>query len=495
VIDLIAHLPALQVVVPLLAAPLCVLVGRASFAWAIALLASALATVVAAALNWQVHTSGPISYEIGGWAPPWGIEYAVDRLNALILLIVSSISTIVLVYAAASVRREIPVRRQTLFYTSYVLCLTGLLGITITGDAFNIFVFLEVSSLSSYALIAMGAQRKALTAAFQYLIMGTIGATFILIGIGLLYMMTGTLNLADLAERLPQVTGTRPIFGAFAFITVGVALKAALFPLHLWLPNAYAYAPNVVSAFIAATSTKVSIYVLLRFTYTVFGADFAFEALPLHWVLLAPAVMAMFAGSLSAIFQDDVKRMLAYSSVAQIGYIVVGISIPTIDGVSAGLVHVFNHALMKAALFCAMGCVFYRIGSVRLSELAGLGRDMPWTMAAIVAGGLSLIGVPLTAGFISKWMLIEAALHMGEWWLAALIVLSSMLAVAYVWRIVETMYFKPVPSGRERVAEAPLALLLPTLLLAAANVYFGLDTSLSVALSDMAATDLLGVSP
>jgi multicomponent Na+:H+ antiporter subunit D len=492
---LAAHFPALQVVIPLLSAPLCVLIGQRQIAWLLVLFASAASFVIAMGLTMQVLANGTISYHLGGWAPPWGIEYRVDALNAFILLIVSGVSTVVLVYAKASVEREIPVRRQNLFYTCYALCLTGLLGITITGDAFNVFVFLEISSLSSYALIAMGRQRKALTAAFHYLVMGTIGATFILIGIGLLYMMTGTLNMADLADRLPAVSGTRPVLGAFAFLTVGLMLKSALFPLHLWLPNAYAYAPSVASAFIAATSTKVSIYVLIRFIMTIFGKDFSFNDVPLTLVLLVPAVIAMFAGSFSAIFQTDIKRMLAYSSVAQIGYIILGISLATSAGLSAGLVHIFNHALMKAALFCAMGCIFYRFGSVQLSELAGLGRDMPWTMAAFIAGGLSLIGVPLTGGFISKWLLIDAAFQAGYWWLGVLIVLSSILAVIYIWRVVEVMYFQPPPTARVRVGEAPAILLLPTLLLAAANVYFGIDTSVPVGLAQAAADTLTRTSP
>ena len=373
----------------------------------------------------------------------------------------------------------------------FILCLTGLLGIAITGDAFNVFVFLEISSLSSYALIAMGSQRKALTASFQYLIMGTIGATFFLIGVGLLYMITGTLNLADLQTRIPQIQDSRPLLAAFAFITVGLALKAALFPLHLWLPNAYAYAPSGVSAFMAATATKVSLYVLLRFTFTLFGAEFAFGELPLHWVLLVPAVIAMFAGSFSAIFQHDIKRMLAYSSVAQIGYITLAIALASQAGVQAAMLHMFNHGLMKAALFCALGCIFYRIGSTRIEDMAGLGRQMPWTFAAIVAGGLSLLGAPLTAGFISKWFLVQAALEQSLWWLVVLIVASSMLAVVYVWRLVEALYFKEPAAGRKNVREAPLSMLLPTLLLAAANIYFGLDTRLTVELTGNAAVLLM----
>ena len=485
------HLPALQVVIPLIAAPLCLLARRASLAWTIAFLASACATAAAAILAYQTLRHGPISYHMGGWAPPWGIEYAVDSANAFILLLVSGIATVVLLYCPSSVSKEIRAGREHMFYCMFILCLTGLLGIAITGDAFNIFVFLEISSLSSYALIAMGGQRKALTASFQYLIMGTIGATFFLIGVGLLYMVTGTLNLADLQTRIPQIQDSRPLLAAFAFITVGLALKAALFPLHLWLPNAYAYAPSGVSAFMAATATKVSLYVLLRFTFTLFGAEFAFGELPLHWVLLVPAVIAMFAGSFSAIFQRDIKRMLAYSSVAQIGYITLAIALASQAGVQAAMLHMFNHGLMKAALFCALGCIFYRIGSTRIEDMAGLGRQMPWTFAAIVTGGLSLLGAPLTAGFISKWFLVQAALEQSLWWLVVLIVASSMLAVVYVWRLVEALYFKKPTAGSENVREAPLSVLLPTLLLAAANIYFGLDTRLTVELTGNAAVLLM----
>ena len=488
---LLAHLPALQVVVPLVAAPLCLLAGRAGLAWIIAFLAAAFATVAAALLAYQTLHHGPISYAMGGWAPPWGIEYAVDTANALILLLVSAIACVVLVFCRTSIPKEIRAGREHLFYCMYTLCLTGLLGIAITGDAFNVFVFLEISSLSSYALIAMGGQRKSLTAAFQYLIMGTIGATFFLIGVGLLYMMTGTLNMADLAKRIPEIQDSRPILAAFAFITVGLALKAALFPLHLWLPNAYAFAPSGVSAFMAATATKVSLYVLLRFTFTIFGAEFAFANLPLSWVLLVPAVIAMFAGTFSAMFQRDIKRMLAYSSVAQIGYITLAISLGTNAGIMAALVHIFNHGLMKAALFCAMGCIFYRIGSTRIDQLAGLGRQMPWTFAAIVAGGLSLLGVPLTAGFISKWYLVQAAMQSNLWPLVALIVVSSLLAVVYVWRLIEALYFKEPSLGNEAVVEAPMSMLVPTLLLAGTNIYFGVDTRLPVAMAENAANLLM----
>ncbi len=489
-----AHLPILQVVVPLLAAPLCVLLRQRHATWAVATAASWSALAIAILIAQQVIATGPVSYAIGSWAAPWGIEYRIDALNAFLLVIVSFLAAVVMPYARLSVAAEIDQERVYLFYSAYLLCLTGLLGIVATGDAFNLFVFLEISSLSSYALVSLGRDRRALRAAYQYLILGTIGATFILVGVGLAYMVTGTLNMADLAERLAALGGNRTVRVALAFLTVGIGLKLALFPLHLWLPNAYTYAPSVISAFIAATATKVSVYMLMRFLFTVFGTAFAFEAMRLDIALLPLAVLAMLVGSSVAIFQQNVKRMLAYSSIAQIGYIVLGIAIGNVDGLTAAIVHLLNHAVIKGGLFLALGCILYRIGSVQLNDLRGLARQMPFTAAAIVSGGLGLIGIPLTGGFISKWYLVLAALELGWWPMAGLILASSLLAIVYVWRLVEALYLQPAPEGR-KLAEAPLSMLAPVWILAGANIWLGVDTSFSVGMARRAAMSLLGVTP
>jgi multicomponent Na+:H+ antiporter subunit D len=488
---LLSNLPALQVVIPLVSAPLCLLLRNPRLAWACALLVSWLVLAIAVMLVQRVYAQGTISYAIGAWATPWGIEYRVDMAGALMILIIAIIGALVMSYARRSIQHELHKKNTGLFYTCYLLCLTGLLGIVVTGDAFNLFVFLEISSLSSYVLISLGAKRRALTAAYQYLVMGTIGATFILIGVGLLYMMTGTLNMVDLSQRLPEVTDTRTIRVAFAFVTVGVSIKLALFPLHIWLPNAYTFAPSVVSAFFAATATKVGIYVLLRFFFTVFGIRFSFEAMHVGEILMLLAVAAILVASLVAVFQDNVKRMLAYSSVAQIGYIILGISLATGDGVTAGMLHLFNHALIKCALFLALGCIFLRLGSVELKDMHGLARQMPWTMAAFVAGGLSLIGLPLTAGFISKWYLVSAVLANGYWPLAVLILVSSLLALIYIWRVVEAVYFNVPGAAMHKVKEAPASMLIPTWLLIGANLYVGVNASLITNIAQQGADVLI----
>lgn len=490
-----AHLPVLLIVVPLIAAPLCVLLRQRRLVLGFSAVVCAAAFVMAGILLLRVLEHGEIVYALGGWAAPWGIEYRVDTLSAFVLFFVTGLGALVLLFAPASLAAEVAPDRHYLFCTVYLLCMTGLCGITITGDLFNLYVFLEISALSSYALISMGSSRRAFTSAFQYLVMGTVGATFIVIGIGMLYMMTGTLNMADMAQRLPAVTGTRTIFVASAFLTAGTALKMALFPLHLWLPNAYAYAPSVVTAFLAATATKVSVYVLCRFTFTVFRAGTGFgEQTGIDVMLGGMAIVAMFAASTVAIFQTNIKRMLAYSSLAQIGYMVLGISFASVTGLTGGIVHLFNHALTKGGLFLAMGCVAMRVGSTKLEDMRGLGKTMPVTMFLWVLGGLSLIGVPATAGFVSKWYLVGAALEAGHWPVAVLILLSSLLAVIYVWRVVEVAYFRD-PPAETSVREAPAAMLIPTCVLIGAVLFFGLQTTLSADVAQMAARSLLGVGP
>ncbi len=364
---MVEHLPALQVVLPLVAAPLIVLARSPRFAWLATTAVSYACLVIAALLATRVATLGAFSYALGSWAPPWGIEYRVDALSAFVLVAVALTASFVAPYARRSIAAELDADRQYLMYAMYCLCLAGLLGITVTGDAFNLFVFLEISSLASYVLIALGRRRQALVAAFQYMLMGTVGATFYVIGVGLLYLVTGTLNLADLAERLRGVEDLRPVLAALAFITVGIGLKLALFPLHQWLPNAYAYAPSMATAFLAATATKVSVYVLLRFYFTVFDPAALFDRLPTRETFLALSVAAMILASLVAVFEREVKRLFAWSSVAQIGYITLGIGLENHAGLTGSIAHLLNHGVTKGAIFLLLGGVALRSGAASIS--------------------------------------------------------------------------------------------------------------------------------
>ena len=486
-IDFVSQLPILMLVLPLVAAPICVVLGGRQVTYIVALIVTWCTFAISLACLIQVTQTGPIHYEIGNWAPPYGIEYVVDPLSGFVLMFVSALGALVLTWGKPSIDKEIPLSKHYLFYATYLLCMTGLMGMCITGDLFNVFVFLEISSLSSYALISLGKTRRAPLAALQYLILGTIGATFILIGIGLLYQMTGTLNMAGIAERLNPATGGRTLLVAFAFLTIGLFIKMAVFPLHTWLPNAYTYAPSVVTAFIAATATKISVYAFIRLIYGIFTPDFAFNAHPLDSALLAMALIGIFIASAAAIYQDNVKRLLAYSSIGQIGYMLLGIGLVSVGGLTATIIHMFNHAFIKGGLFMAMGCFALRLGSVKIDDLRGAAKTMPWTSLAFTIGGLGLIGVPLTAGFISKWLLLTSSFEAGRWPVAALMLVSSLLAVAYVWKVVETLYFAEPSDVAAKAKEAPLVMLVPLYVVIGATVLFGVWPQWPAGLAQQAA--------
>mgnify|MGYP001942404731 CR=1 FL=1 len=488
------HLPVLVVVAPLLAAALIVLLNNRKSAWVITLLTSLFCFYSSLNLLQMVQEVGIISYKLGGWDAPLGIELRIDALSALMLLILTGSSSLVSFYALKSVEKEIAQGKQVLFYSAFLLVIAGLIGISITGDAFNVFVFLEISSLSTYAIVSMGKDRRALYASYQYLIMGTIGATFILIGIGFMYVMTGTLNMNDLALRLPEVAHTNAVRAAFAFITIGVGIKAAMLPLHQWLPNAYTYSPSVVSTFLAATATKVAVYVMIRFQLTIFGIEFSLLEMPFDKILMFLGTLGILGGSIYAIFQKNVKRMLAYSSIAQIGYILLAIGLASHDGFTAALLHMFNHALIKATLFMALGIIFFRFATTELSTMSGIAKTMPLTMAAFTIAGLSLIGVPGTAGFVSKWYLVTALLDASLWPLALLILVASVLTLIYVGRVIEVAYFREAPEGVKQ-QKIPKTMLIALWIFALSNIYFGLNTDISAGIATLAVDQLVGVTP
>jgi multicomponent Na+:H+ antiporter subunit D len=467
----VIHLPVLPVILPLVAAVLCVLLRSGKAAWAFAGMVSLLCLAMALVLLLATLQEGPISYALGNWEPPWGIEYRIDALGASVMVIVSGIAAVTLAYAHAAVALEIDASRHALFYGCFLLCLTGLLGIAATGDLFNLFVFLEIASLASYILVGFGRGRGALVAAYRYLIMGTVGATFYVIGVGLLYMLTGSLNMADLARLLPAVSDSRTLFVAFAFLAVGLGLKMALFPLHAWLPSVYAQAPAAVAVFLSGAGTKIGVYILARIVYSVLGLTELFDSQ--GWLIAGAGGLAMMVGSVLALMENDLRRMMAYSSVAQIGTMVLAIGFLTEGGLAAALTLMLGHALAKALLFMALGTVTIRTGNTELSEMAGLGRAMPLTMAAFSIGALSLVGFPLTAGFVGKWMALAVALNEGWEIAAGLIAVSSLLTAAYLWKVIKATYFGARDSAAP-VPEASRMMLAGMGALAVANIAFGL---------------------
>ncbi|MEC7092946.1 MAG: proton-conducting transporter membrane subunit [Pseudomonadota bacterium] len=490
--QIIANLPALVVALPLLLAPVAALVPVAGAAWMLAVIGTGGALLSALLLQGAVTGGETFSYYLGSWPPPWGIEFVVDAASAFTVLVMASLAFVVTLFARSALLAEIAEADAGKAYAAWLLACGGLSGLVMTGDAFNLFVFLEISALSSVILIALGAgrDRRALIAGYNYLIIGAVGATFYVVGVGFIYAVTGSLNMVDLAERIPAVPQTTVVAVGFGFMMAGILVKAAIFPVHIWLPAAYAFAPSAVSSLLAAIATKASLYVLARVVFDVFAGVPDLTALALHYALIPLALGGIFIGTVLAIYENDIKKLLAFSSVAQIGYIALGFAVATTAGVAAGFVHIGNHALIKGGLFVAVGIYAVALGRrINLDQMVGLGRRMPITTTAFLICGLSLIGLPLTAGFISKIYLVRALLQADMIMVLVLVMASSALSVAYLWKIVEVLWQKGAETAAVR--ETP-ALYLPLWILALANIWFGVAPAPLVDAAMRAAMQLTG---
>jgi len=491
---IIKNLPILVVLTPLMMSLIVVLISNNFLSWLLTLFTTLITFIFSLLLYQEVYLHTAISYALGNWVPPLGIEYLIDKVSIIPIIIISLISFLATFFASKIMPAEINNSSISKVYSLWLLAIAGLIGLVTTGDAFNLFVFLEISSLASVALVAMGGQKdkQALVAAYNYLILGAIGATFYVIGVGLLYGITGTLNLADLSNRIAEISDNKALIAGFGFMVIGIMLKAAVFPLHIWLPRAYAYAPSAVSVLLAATATKASLYILARILFSVFDISDNLVTYTLQYIILPLSILAMFAGTIMAIYEKDIKRLLAHSSIAQIGYITLAFAIGTKASVAAGFIHLFNHALIKGALFMAITSMgFYINKRITINNLSGLGRAMPITFVCFVICSLSLAGIPLTAGFISKLYIIKASISADGIWIAFLILASSALSVVYLWKMIEALWFHESPK-EPNIKEKPeiyIALLMITFL----NIYFGLDASMVVNSSFEAANQLLGV--
>jgi multicomponent Na+:H+ antiporter subunit D len=422
-----------------------------------------------------IQQGSPIHYYLGAWDPPWGIEYVVDHLNGLILVSVALIALLVGIYSRSVAAGEFRADKLPQFYTLFLLQVTGLLGMTITGDAFNLYVLLEIASFSAYAIIGMG-EGAAAFAAFRYMIFGTIGACAYLLGVGYLYILTGSLNMADLRDLLPPLYGSRVLMAGFSFLMVGVAIKMALFPVHTWLPDSYTLAPSSVSALLAPLFTKVGAYVLLRVLFTVFVPSFSMTTIPalaaLGWIGTAGV---LFAGVM-ALAQSDLKRMLCYLIVAEMGYIVIGIASANRFGLTGAVLHIINDMFMMACLFTAVGTINAHAGTRDLHGLRGINRRLPVTMGVFVVAALSVIGIPPLCGFFSKWYLLLGAIKAGQWAYVAALLISSLLSAVLFFRVIEQVYFtghETGDGGKTVIDRIPLSQLAPIVCLALCILLLG----------------------
>ncbi|WP_254280227.1 monovalent cation/H+ antiporter subunit D family protein [Haloarcula marina] len=447
---MIEHLPVLLVVLPIVGGtlPLVASFYTDRIGWYVATAAMLCHTVLAGLLGWTVWTDGVVSYAVGGFAAPYGIELVVDGLSVALVALVSVVSLGVLAYARSAGPRS------NAFYSQFLLLATGLTGMSITGDVFNLYVFLEITGLAAYGLVASGREANAAVAALKYLIVGTIGASLYLLGVGYALAATGTLNMADLADKLAAVGyDSTLVLTAFGLMVGGLTVKVALFPLHTWQPDAYANAPDTVSAYISALVSTVSAYALARLLFSVFTVQFL-DAVPVaQWALLGLGCVSIVAGSALAVSQSSVQRMLAYSSVSQFGLVVAGFTVATPIAVVGATVHLVGHAVMKGGLFAASGIIERRTGATTVGGYAGMAARTPLAAGSFAVLALAMVGVPPAVGFVGKWYIVVGAVEANAWPVVAVLLASTLLTLAYFARLVERLYFAE-PTIREETAVA-----------------------------------------
>ena len=434
---------------------------------------------------------GTIIYAVEDWLPPWGIEVVVTPLTALMLLVISAVSLCLLVYSISSLEKEIPPGSIGWYYTSLLLLLTAMMGLAMANDLFNTYVFIEVSTIAACALVVAKNSKAATEAALRYLLLATVGSGFVLFGICLLYLVTGQLNISFAARALSGTLQQYPflIWTALSFFLVGLSIKAALFPLHVWLPDAHSSAPAPSSAVLSGLVIKVYAVVLIKLFFPLVGPETLNETFMRH-ILLFMASLAIIAGSLFAFVQLDLKRRLAYSSVAGIGYVFLGIGLGSQLGLAAGILHIFNHALMKACLFLSAGAIYRQTETRQVNRLQGLGFNMPVTMGAFSIAALSMIGLPLSCGFVSKWYLSLGSIEAGQPLFIGLIIVSGVLNASYFLPVIWQAFFVVDREQPKTVVldAIPSPMLAGQVILALAVLYFGLWPGFPLALAQKAAS-------
>lgn len=488
------NLPVFVVIIPLLIAfILPTFARRIKLVEGLVISVESLWLIAAGYLTYMVLLQNgiPIIYSMGGWTAPLGIELKIDSLAAFFLLVVVGISLPIALFSKGNLSEEVGNKeRTTRFYVFLLLLGSSMAGMAVTNDLFNVFVLVEVSTLSCCALVASRNHPRASEAAFKYLILATLGSTLVLGGIGFIYILTGYLNMGFAHQELIQVwqNSTHVIWMAMAFILVGFGVKSALFPLHVWLPDAHSNAPTPASAILSSLAVKGYIIILLKIMYGVFGQALMQE-FNIHRILVLAGMIAIIGGSLFALTQDELKRRLAYSTVAQIGYLFLGMGLMNIKGLTGSLFYLASHAAIKSSLFLSAGAMIAATGKKNISDLAGIGKKMPITMGVFTIGSLGLIGIPLFSGFIGKWYLLLGSLESGNNLAVAVIILGSVLCAAYLLPIIRIAYFEP--SGEEDVKDPGLPQKTALIILALAVMVLGIIPGPILELAKRAAVELL----
>ncbi|MFH1768815.1 MAG: monovalent cation/H+ antiporter subunit D family protein [Candidatus Omnitrophota bacterium] len=403
-------------------------------------------------------------YKLGGWSAPWGINLVVDGLSAFMLVTINLVAFMITIFCIDYMEKY---TAKWKFYTLFLLMLAGMNGVVLSGDIFNLFVFLEIASVASFALVAYGVEAQELEASFKYIIMSTLASLFILLGIAFLYSYTSTLNMADLSRVLYEKGSSNLVIFVSILFIVGFGLKAAIVPFHAWLPDAHPSAPAPVSAFLSGVLIKaLGIYAIIRIFYNVLGVNHIFLNL-----LTVFGVISIMAGVFLAIGQMDLKRLLAYHSISQVGYIMLGIGLNSPLGILGGLFHLFNHSVFKSLLFLNSGAIEYATGTRNLEEMGGLREKMPVTASTSMVASMAISGIPPFNGFWSKIIIIIACIEANRLGLAVWAVIGSILTLASFMKVQKYAFFGKLNERYNQLKEVPLFMQISMVALAVISIF------------------------
>jgi len=468
------QLPAILFLLPLFAAismpVVCLKHRHWSHPISVAILA---AMVLVSILNLHnVIHHGEVRYVFSGWTAPLGIEWVADGLASVILVLLSALSLLCVVFTGPTSPKDLG-GRIVHYHTLILLLVSSMTGIVFAGDLFNLFVFLEVAAISSYALIGVAGGR-ALFAAFRYLILGTLGASLFLLGVSYLYAVTGTLNMADMVDRLPFLLSSKALLGGLLFMFIGLGIKMALVPFHSWLPEAYTYAPDSISPILASLVTKVALLAWVRIIYWVFNASIIINDIPILLLVEVVGALAAVIGASQALAQRNIKMMFAYGGISHIGIILIGIGQGNEIGFVGGVFYLLNDAVMQAGLFFLAGVAFCQYGVRTVDDLGRIGKQAPWLTGPLIVMALGMIGLPPTGGFFGKWYIILGALEAGNYASVAAVLLSTLLTLAYFVKLFEAIFRQTSTRLDVQSGEIPLAFKLNLGVTSAAIIILGL---------------------
>jgi len=451
------QLPAILFLLPLFAAISMPVVCLKHRHWSQPIsVAILVAMVLVSILNLQnVIHHGEVRYVFSGWTVPLGIEWVADGLASIILVLLSALGLLGVMFAGPTTPKALG-GRIVHFYTLILLLVSALTGVVFAGDLFNLFVFLEVAAISSYALVGVAGGR-ALFAAFRYLILGTLGASLYLLGVSYLYAVTGTLNMADMADKLPFLLSSKAVVGGLLFMFIGLGIKMALVPFHAWMPDAYTYAPESVTPILAPLITKVALLAWVRIIFWVFNASIIIYDIPILLLVEVLGVLAAVIGASLALAQRDIKIMFAYGGISHIGIILIGIGQGNQTGFAGGIFYLLNDAVMQAGLFFIAGVAFFLYGVRTINDIGSVGKKVPWLTGSLIVVALGMIGLPPTGGFFGKWYIILGALEAGNYVSVAAVLLSTLLTLAYFVKLFEGIFRQSSTQSDVQFGEIPFS--------------------------------------